>query len=71
MKTTAPALMEVKSPDGISLFFLEPAERPKEAPAGSIEKKVYDGELVTDSRNKLLIKLRITYCRQCCNPHII
>jgi hypothetical protein len=49
--------MEMKSLDGINLFFLVLAERPEEAPAGTIEKKVYDGELVMDSR-RLLLKTR-------------
>ena len=57
MKTTALALMEMESLDGINLFFLVLAERPEEAPAGTIEKKVYDGELVMDSR-RLLRKTR-------------
>jgi hypothetical protein len=54
MKKTALALMETKSLDGINLFFPELQERPEEAPCGSMEKKVYDGELVMDSRRKLL-----------------
>jgi len=53
MKTTALALMEMESLDGINLFFPGLAERPAEAPASSLGKKVYDGELVMDSRNKL------------------
>nr|WP_315149884.1 hypothetical protein [uncultured Flavobacterium sp.] len=57
MKTTALALMEMESLDGINLFFLVLAERPTEAPASAIEKKVYDGELVMDSR-RLLQKIR-------------
>jgi hypothetical protein len=51
MKTTPLALMEMESLDGINLFFLVLAERPTEAPASTIEEKVYDGELVMDSRN--------------------
>jgi hypothetical protein len=42
--------MEMESLDGINLFFLVAQERPEEAPCGTIEKKVYDGELVMDSR---------------------
>ena len=57
MKTTALALMEMESLDEINLFFLVLAERPEEAPARAIEKKVYDGELVMDSR-RLLRKTR-------------
>jgi len=51
MKTTALALMEMESLDGINQFFLVVQERPNEAPCITIEKKVYDGELVIDSRN--------------------
>jgi hypothetical protein len=51
--------MEMKSLDGKNLFFLGLAERPKEAPASTIEKKVYDGELVMYSRIKLLKGLRV------------
>ncbi|MGQ7946941.1 hypothetical protein [Flavobacterium sp. WC2509] len=51
MKTTALALMEMESLDGINLFFLVVQERLEEAPCGTIEKKVYDGELVMYSRN--------------------
>ena len=46
--------MEMESLDGINLFFLVLEERPEEAPSCTIEKKVYDGELVMDSRIKLL-----------------
>ena len=46
--------MEMESLDGINLFFPGLAERPAEAPASSLEKKVYDGELAMDSRKKLL-----------------
>jgi hypothetical protein len=46
--------MEMESLDGINLFFLVLQERPTEAPCGTIEKKVYEGELVMDSRIKLL-----------------
>ena len=55
MKTTVIALMEMESLAGINLFFPGLAERPAEAPARTMEKKVYDGELVMDSRIKLLI----------------
>ena len=51
--------MEMKSPDGKNLFFLGLAERPKEAPASTVEKKVYDGGLVMYSRIKLLIDLMV------------
>jgi hypothetical protein len=44
------ALMEMESLDGINLFFLGLQERPKEAPCSTIGKKVYEGELVMDSR---------------------
>jgi hypothetical protein len=47
--------MEMESLDGINLFFPELQERPKEAPCGKMEKKVYEGELVMDSRIQLLI----------------
>ncbi|WP_157802065.1 hypothetical protein [Flavobacterium sp. 1] len=62
MKTTALALMEMESLDGINLFFPELAERPPQPPplskrkgsqiplARTMEKKVYDGELVMDCR---------------------
>nr|WP_315251322.1 hypothetical protein [uncultured Flavobacterium sp.] len=60
VKTTAQALMEMESLDEINLFFPELAERPEEAPAGTIEKKVYDGELVMDSR-RLLLKNKYTF----------
>ena len=53
MKPKALALMEMKSLDGIKLFFLVLAERLTEAPASAIEKKIYDGELVMDSRRLL------------------
>jgi hypothetical protein len=43
--------MEMVSLDGRNLFFLVQAERPKEAPAGTIEKKICDGELVMNSRS--------------------
>lgn len=36
----------------IHLFFLEVAERPEEAPAGSLEKKIYKRELATNSWNR-------------------
>jgi hypothetical protein len=49
--------MEMESLEGINLFFLVAKERPEEAPCGAIEKKVYDGELVMDSRNQLLHRL--------------
>jgi hypothetical protein len=39
MKRFTLALMEMKSLDGINLFFLVLAERPTEAPASTIEKK--------------------------------
>jgi hypothetical protein len=42
--------MEMESLDGINLFFLVAQERLEEAPCSTIEKKVYDGELVMDSR---------------------
>jgi hypothetical protein len=42
--------MEMESLEGINLFFLVRQERPTEAPCGTIEKKVYDGELVMYSR---------------------
>jgi hypothetical protein len=42
VKRTAIALMEMENLDGINLFFLVLAERPTEAPAETIEKKVYD-----------------------------
>jgi hypothetical protein len=54
MKKTALALMEMESLDGINLFFPGLGERPTEAPPSLLEKKVYDGELVMDSRIKLL-----------------
>jgi hypothetical protein len=57
MKTTALALMEMESLDGINLFFPGLTERPAEAPANPLEKKIYDGELVMDSR-RLLRKTR-------------
>ena len=44
------ALIEMESLDGINLFFLVLKERPEEAPCSTIEKKVYDGELVMESR---------------------
>ncbi|WP_170141391.1 hypothetical protein [Flavobacterium aquicola] len=44
----------MESLDGINLFFPVAAERPAEAPAVTIEKKVYDGELVMYSRRLLL-----------------
>jgi hypothetical protein len=44
------ALMEMESLNGINLFFLLAQERLEEAPCDTIEKKVYDGELVMDSR---------------------
>jgi hypothetical protein len=37
------------------LFFLEVAERPEEAPAGSLEKKRYKRELATNSWNRHII----------------
>ncbi|MBW4360025.1 hypothetical protein [Flavobacterium taihuense] len=52
---TALALMEMESLNGINLFFLVAQERLEEAPYGTIEKKVYDGELVMHSRKKLLL----------------
>jgi hypothetical protein len=42
--------MEMESLDGINLFFPGLAERPTEAPDSPMEKKVYDGELVMNSR---------------------
>jgi hypothetical protein len=44
------ALMEMESLDGINLFFLGLTERPEEAPDSTVEKKVYERELVMDSR---------------------
>jgi hypothetical protein len=53
--------MEMESLDGKNLFFCGLAERPKEAPASTVEKKVYDGELVMYSRIKLLKGLRVIW----------
>jgi hypothetical protein len=53
--------MEMESLDGKNLFFRGLAERPKEAPASTVEKKVYDGELVMYSRIKLLKGLRVIW----------
>ena len=41
--------MVVESPDGIKLFFLGTKERLKEAPFVTLEKKFYEGGLVTNS----------------------
>ena len=41
--------MVVESPDGIKLFFLGRKERPQEAPFIPLEKKFYEGGLVTNS----------------------
>ncbi|WP_281238347.1 MULTISPECIES: hypothetical protein [Flavobacterium] len=50
------ALMKMESLDGINQFFLVLQERPTEAPCGTIEKKVYDRELVMNSRKELLLR---------------
>jgi hypothetical protein len=41
--------MEVKTPQGYTLFFPGPKERPKEAPFGTLEKKGRARGVETDS----------------------
>ncbi|MBW4362401.1 hypothetical protein [Flavobacterium taihuense] len=53
------ALMRMESLDGINQFFLVLQERPTEAPCGTVEKTIYDGELVMDSRKQLRPKTNL------------
>lgn len=41
--------MEVKTPQGLKLFFLDKKERPTEAPFLSFEKKILDSGVATHS----------------------